>query len=202
MDNAQMNALTDAVLKRLFIPLEASARHVHLTAEQCHILFGTELTALRPLSQPGQYLSNQRVALVGPKGRLENVAVLGPVRTEAQVELSITDSRHLGMMPPLRLSGHTENTPGIRLEGSHGHLELKSGVIVAQRHLHLTPTDAARFRVQDGQSVQLQALTARPVCFQNVIVRVSDRFSTAAHLDFDEANACGLEKGDLGRIVL
>lgn len=197
----KINALTEALLHRIFIPMEASARHVHLTQEQCHTLFGQELEPERPLSQPGQYLSKQRLTIVGPKGRFEHVAVLGPVRREAQVEISMTDSRALGLAPPVRLSGDIQDSPGMILEGPCGRIGLRQGVIIAQRHLHLTPEDAARFGVTDRQSVQLQTYTSRPVLFQNVVVRVSDQFATAAHLDFDEANACALRCGDLGRII-
>lgn len=201
MDDKAIGELTQAVLERIFIPLEASARHVHLTREQCMALFGSDLTPKRPLSQPGQFLSEQRVALIGPKGRIENVAVLGPVRKSAQVEVSLTDSRALGIDAPIRLSGDTKNTPGMLLEGSRGRIAVQEGVIVAKRHLHLTPLDAARFGVKDGQSVRLQAETARPTVFCDTVVRVSEHFSTAAHLDIDEANACGLKAGELGRIV-
>lgn len=202
MDNSQVKMLTEAVLHRIFVPLEASGRHVHLTRDQCLALFGCDLQPERPLSQPGQYLSKQRLTIHGPKGRFENVAVLGPARKEAQVEISMTDSRTLGLTPPIRLSGHVHNTPGIILEGPNGRIGLPQGVIIAQRHLHLTPEDAARFGVVDKQVVQLQTYTCRPVLFQDVIVRVSEQFATAAHLDFDEANACGMKNGDLGRIIL
>lgn len=201
MDNEQVKALTDAILHHIFIPLESSARHVHLTQEQCQTLFGCDLQPERPLSQPGQYLSKQRLTIIGPKGRFEKVAVLGPARKEAQVEISMTDSRALGLNAPIRLSGDVADTPGIILEGPNGRIGLSQGVIIAQRHLHLTPDDAARFGILDKQAVQLQTYTCRPLLFQDVIVRVSDRFSTAAHLDFDEANACGMKNGDWGRII-
>lgn len=201
MEQSHIQTLAEAVMGRIFIPLEASGRHVHLTSQQCHALFGSDLTPQRPLSQPGQYLSKQRVTLIGPKGRFENVAVLGPARKDAQVEISLTDSKALGLTPPIRQSGHVEETPGIILEGPHGRIGLQSGVIIAQRHLHLTPEAAKLFSVKDKQVVQLQTYTARPTLFQQVVVRVSPDFSNAAHLDFDEANACGMKNGDLGRIV-
>ena len=202
MDNSQVKMLTEAVLHRIFVPLEASGRHVHLSRDQCHALFGCDLQPERPLSQPGQYLSKQRLTILGPKGRFENVAVLGPARKEAQVEISMTDSRTLGLTPPIRQSGYVNNTPGIILEGPNGRIGLQQGVIIAQRHLHLTPEDALHFGVKDNQLVQLQTFTCRPVLFQDVVVRVSEQFATAAHLDFDEANACGMKNGDLGRIIL
>lgn len=201
MENSQIQTLAEAVLGRIFVPLEASGRHVHLTEEQCRALFGTELTPQRPLSQPGQYLAQQRVTVIGPKGRFEHVAVLGPARKEAQVEISLTDCKVLGLTAPIRQSGHVEGTPGVIVEGPNGRIGLKSGVIVAQRHLHLTPEAAELFQVKDKQVVKLQTYTARPALFQDVVVRVSPQFATAAHLDFDEANACGMKPGDLGRIV-
>ena len=192
--------LAQAVADRLFVELEASGRHVHLTKDQAQTLFGHPLTPQRPLSQPGQFLSRERVKLVGPGGEMEQVAVLGPERREGQVELSLTDCRSLGIRAPVRLSGHVEQTPGIRLEGPMGRVNLPQGVIVARRHIHLTPEAARRFGVRDGQVVWLQTLTARPLVFGDVVVRVSPDFASYAHLDYDEANACGFQKGDLGRI--
>ncbi len=202
MEHERISALTDAVMAQIFVPLEASGRHVHLTAAQCHTLFGSDLTEKRPLSQPGQYLAEQRVRVIGPKGRFDNVAVLGPPRKSAQVELSLTDCRTLGIDAPIRLSGDTRQSPGIILESDRGRIALREGVIVAQRHVHLTSADAARFGVRDKQCVKLQAFTERPTIFDAVIVRVSADYATAAHLDFDEANACAMRGGDLGRIIV
>ena len=201
MEETQLQTLAEAVLGRIFVPLEASGRHVHLTEAQAQTLFGQALIPERPLSQPGQYLAKQRLSVIGPKGRFDAVAVLGPARKEAQVELSMTDQRVLGLKAPIRLSGQTEGSPGIVLEGPKGKITLQKGVIIAQRHLHLTPEAATLFGVKDKQVVQLQTFTSRPTLFQDVVVRVSPDFSTTAHLDYDEANACGLEAGDLGRIV-
>lgn len=196
-----MDALVNAVLERILVPLEASGRHVHLTREQAEILFDHGLTPERPLSQPGQYLSKERVTVIGPKGEFRNVAVLGPERREAQVEISLTDGKALGIQPPVRLSGETVGSPGCILVGSQGRVELDRGVIAAQRHIHLTPADAARFGVRDRQVVHLQTFTARPVVFEDTVVRVSGDFAAAVHLDYDEANACGFAKGDWGRIL-
>ena len=193
--------LVDAVIRTAFIPLEASGRHVHVTREQALKLFGHDLTEKRPLSQPGQYLCNERVAVVGPKGEFQNVAVLGPARKEAQVEISLTDGRTLGITPPVRLSGDVKNTPGIRLVGPQGQVELESGVIAAKRHIHMSPQDARNFGVTDGQEVSLKTYTGRQLIFENVPVRVNSNFATYAHLDYDEANACGMKDGDLGRIL-
>lgn len=196
-----MQAVAEAVMKRLFVPLEASGRHVHVTKEQAQRLFGHELTPKRPLSQPGQYLANERVSIIGPKGKFENVAVLGPERSQGQVEISLTDGRVLGITPPVRLSGKVEGTPGILLQGPRGQVELKQGVIAAQRHIHMLPDDASAMGVHDKQVVKLQVFTKRPVIFDEVVVRVSPDFATFVHLDYDEANACGFENGDLGRIL-
>ena len=193
--------LTEAVCSRLFVELEASGRHVHVTKQQAQLLFGHGLTPMRPLSQPGQFLSQERVTLVGPKGRFQNVAVLGPERKEGQVELSLSDCVALGVDAPIRLSGDVKDTPGIHLEGTAGRMDLPQGVIVAKRHIHLTPEAAQRFHVRDGQSVRLQTYSRRPCIFADVIVRVSRDFAPYVHLDFDEANACGFRKGDLGRIL-
>ena len=197
----QVQALTEAILGRLFVPVEASGRHVHVTKEQALTLFGHPLTPKRPLSQPGQYLSNERVTVIGPKGEFQNVAVLGPERKEAQVEISLTDGRVLGIDAPIRMSGNVVDTPGAALIGPKGRVELKQGVIAAQRHIHLTPADGEKFGVKDKQIVKLQTFTDRPVVFEDVAVRISPDFSAAVHLDYDEANACGFRNGDLGRIL-
>ena len=193
--------LTERVLKNIFVELEASGRHVHVTAEQAMTLFGHPLTEKRPLSQPGQFLANERLTVVGPKGEFRNVAVLGPERKEAQVEISLTDGKVLGITPPVQLSGNVENSPGAVLIGPVGQVVLGKGVIAAQRHIHMTPTDAVRFGVQDKQAVKLQVFTDRPLIFEDTVVRVSEKFATFVHLDYDEANACGFQNGDLGRIL-
>ena len=201
MEITDLQAVTDAVIKSLFVELEASGRHVHVTSEQAHRLFGHGLTPKRPLSQPGQFLANERVTVIGPKGQFENVAVLGPERKEAQIEISLTDGRTLGIIPPVRPSGDVKNSPGAILKGPRGRVELAQGVIAAQRHIHMTPQDAARMGVKDRQIVRLQVFTQRPVIFDEVQVRVSPDFATFVHLDYDEANACGFQNGDLGRIL-
>ena len=193
--------LAEKVIKNIFVELEASGRHVHVTKEQAKILFGHALTPKRPLSQPGQYLANERVTVIGPKGEFANVAVLGPERKAGQVEVSLTDARTLGVEAPVRLSGDVKNSPAILLRGEKGCVTLPEGVITAKRHIHLTPEDAKKFRVTDKQIVKLQTYTARPVIFEDVAVRVSPDFASYVHLDYDEANGCGFRKGDLGRIL-
>lgn len=201
MDNQNLQSIAEAVIGRVFVELEASGRHVHVTAEQAKTLFGHPLTPKRPLSQPGQYLANERVTVIGPKGRFENVAVLGPERKEGQVEVSLTDARHLGLETPVRLSGDVAGSPGAVLEGLAGRVDLKQGVIAAKRHIHLTPEAAGVFGVRDKQKVKLQTYTSRPCIFEDVVVRISPDFASYVHLDYDEANACGFRTGDLGRIL-
>ena len=193
--------LVRQVMGRIFVELEASGRHVHLTKEQALALFGHPLTPKRDLSQPGQYLANERVTVIGPKGRFENVAVLGPERKAGQVELSMTDARTLGLTAPVRQSGDIGDTPGAILQSDKGTVALREGVIVARRHIHITPDDAVRMGVRDKQVVRLQVYTDRPLIFDDVVVRVSPDFQTRVHLDYDEANACGFQNGDLGRIL-
>ena len=202
MQEHTIEALCRQVLRRICVEMEASGRHVHLTKEQAHQLFGHGLTPDRPLSQPGQFVCKERVAIVGPKGEFKNVAVLGPERSEGQVEISLTDGKTLGIKPPVRLSGQVKDPPGITIRSEKGEIILERGVIAAQRHIHMTPEDAARFGVEDKQVVRLETYTDRPVIFGDTVVRVSKDFSTRVHLDYDEANACGFAPGDLGRIRL
>lgn len=201
MENQELHTLVESVLSQLFVELEASGRHVHVTKDQALALFGHPLTPKRPLSQPGQYLANERLTVIGPKGEFANVAVLGPERQTAQIEVSLTDARILGLEAPVRLSGDVSGSPGAVLAGPRGRVELKQGVIAAQRHIHLTPEDAARFGVKDKQIVKLKTYTSRPCVLENVAVRISPKFASFVHLDYDEANACGFRKGDLGRIL-
>ncbi len=196
-----IEALADQVMGRLFVELEASGRHAHVTEQQALALFGHKLTPKRELSQPGQFLANERVTVIGPKGEFSNVAVLGPERPAGQVEISLTDGRTLGIDPPVRLSGDVQGTPGIKLAGPKGSVQLQEGVIAAQRHIHMNPEDAKRMGVQDKQVVRLQTFTSRPVIFDELMVRIHPLFQTRVHLDYDEANACGFKNGDLGRIL-
>ena len=184
------------------IPVEASARHVHLTKEAVELLFGkgASLTKKRDLSQPGEFLSEQRLKLVTPKGEIANVAVLGPERKAVQVELSMTDCRTLGIKAPVNLSGDLTGAGDVYLVSDKAVLHACGSVIVAQNHIHMTPADAERYSLKDSQSVKVRINTARPVTFDNVIVRVSPKFSLAMHIDFDEANACCLDKDSTGII--
>ena len=201
MEKMEIASLAEAVVRRLFVPLEASGRHVHMTKEQAKALFGHPLTPKRPLSQPGQFLANERVTVVGPKGKFENVAVLGPERKSAQIEISLTDARILGIHAPVRESGNVSGTSGATLIGSSGSITIDRGVLAAQRHIHLTPEDGKHFGVRDKQIVKLKTYTSRPTIFEDVLVRISPDYQAAVHLDYDEANACGFTEGDLGRII-
>ncbi len=198
---SDLEQLALQVVSRMFIEVEASGRHVHLTKEQSQLLFGCSLEPLRPLSQPGQFVSKQRVSVIGPKGGFSNVAVLGPERKDGQVEISLTDAVFLGLTPPIRLSGQIENTPGILLRGPAGELTLPCGVIIAQRHIHLDPDSARIRKLKDGDVVKVKPITSRPVIFEDVVVRVHPSFSPRVHIDFDEANACAYHKGDWGLIL-
>ena len=180
------------------IPIEASARHVHLTRQAADKLFGAALEKQRALSQPGEFLAGQRIKVVTPAGEIANVAVLGPARSAVQVEISMTDACALGIDAPIRLSGDLRGAADVVLIGPAGALEAPGSAIVAQAHVHMTPVDARRYNVSDGQPLCVRVCSARPVSFENVAARVSERFALAMHIDFDEANACGLAPGDGG----
>lgn len=200
---ATREELLRSVIEALTIEIEASGRHVHLTREAVERLFGPDhrLTPTKPLSQPGQFACAERVDVVGPKGTLRNVAVLGPERKECQVEVSATDAVALGLKPPVRQSGDLQDSCPVTLRVGERTLELPMGLIIAQRHIHLTPEDAKRFSVTDGQKVGIKCLTGRPAILEDTVARVSDKFATYIHLDYDEANACGWRKGDRARLV-
>lgn len=185
------------------IPVEISARHVHLTQEAVEILFGKgyELTKVRDLSQPGEFLSKERVKIVTQKGEISSVAVLGPVRPQVQVEISKTDSRTLGVDVPLCLSGDLEGGADMLLLGPVGILEAKECTIVAQAHVHMTPEDSAHYGVNDGEVVSVQLKTQRPLTLNGVIVRVKPASKLAVHIDFDEANAAFVDASTKGVIV-
>lgn len=193
-----VEALAEQIVRRLTVEVEASGRHVHLSRAHVEALFGPgfQLTRVKDLSQPGQFVCAQRVTLEGPKGSIPNVVVLGPERGESQVEISLTDGVALGITPPVRLSGDIKGTPGLTLRYGDKAVTLDHGLIAAKRHIHMTPKDADRFGVQNGQEVRLKCLTDRPLVFEGVEVRISPQFATAAHIDYDEANACGFRKGD------
>ena len=173
------------------ILVETSARHVHLSQADLDTLFGAgyELTFKKELSQPGQFACEERVNLRGPKGELKNVIILGPIRPATQVELSLTDARSLGITVPVRESGDIEGSAPVTVIGPKGEVALEKGAIAAKRHIHLTPENAADLGVSDKQIVQIKLDTERSVIFGDVVVRVSEKFAPAVHIDTDESNA-------------
>ena len=184
--------------------VETSARHVHVTREALNILFGEgyELTVKKMLSQPGQYASAERIDVVGPKKTLSGVSILGPVRPETQVELSLTDARSIGIAAPVRESGQIAGSGACKLVGPKGEVEISEGVIVAKRHIHMTKADAAEFGVQDKQIVSVKVDSAdRSLIFGDVVVRVSDSYALAMHIDTDESNAAGRAPGTMGEVI-
>ena len=200
------------IMKQILV--ETSARHVHVTQETLEALFGpgSELTVRAYLSQPGQFVSNQRIDLVGYKlnkatgekveTRIKGVSILGPVRKANQVEISMTDTRTLGVNAPVRESGDTAGSAPCKLVGPAGEVEIPEGVIVAKRHIHMTPADAEEFGVENGQIVKLEVNTnGRSLIFGDVVVRVRDDFALAAHIDTDESNAAGCSGTVYGNLV-
>jgi putative phosphotransacetylase len=185
------------------VPVGISNRHLHVTQGDLETLFGKgyELTQKKPLSQPGQFASEETVTLIGPKSAIKNVRILGPVRPQTQVEISRTDSFTLGITPQVRDSGSISGTPGIIIEGPKGRVELKEGVIIAQRHLHLHTDEAKELNLNDKDIIAVEFEGERGVIFKNVLVRVSPKFAKDLHLDLDEANASSLSNGDLGTII-
>ena len=184
------------------IPVEISAHHVHLSQSDVEKLFGPghQLTPEHELSQPGQFACAEKVHLVGPKGRIANVRVQGPTRKETQVEIAMTEQFKVGIQPPIRQSGDLTNTPGITLEGPYGTSVIDRGVICAQRHIHMTPEDALRFRVRDNYVVRVRLEGERELIFGDVVVRVNPAFRLAMHIDTDEGNAANIRTGMLGYI--
>ena len=183
--------------------VETSARHVHLTAYHIEILFGkgATLTHKKDLSQPGQFACEEKVTIVGPKGSIK-ASILGPTRPASQVELSLTDARTAGLVcVPVRESGDVAGSVACKLVGPCGEVELSEGVIVAKRHIHMTPADAAELGVSDKDIVMVRLNTARPLIFDDVVVRVSEKFALAMHIDTDEANAAGAAGCVMGEIV-
>lgn len=198
-----IQAVLSAISRAGLVEVEVSARHVHLTREHLEVLFGkgAELTPKRPLSQPGQFLSEERVTLVGPKGRKERTAILGPIRPATQVELSKSDCVELGVKAPVRESGDVAGSGSITIEGPCGSLTIDEGVIIAHNHVHLTPEVAQIMGVTDKQRVAVEVFSDRPVTFRDVIIRVSEKFSCRMHIDFDEANAALVSGFTLGKII-
>ncbi|MCL6614691.1 MAG: phosphate propanoyltransferase, partial [Firmicutes bacterium] len=215
MEGETLRRLVRAILARLApflaarphprpIPVGVSNRHVHLAAADLAALFGPgyALKPERPLSQPGQFAAAETVIVAGPKGCLEKVRVLGPVRRQSQVEIARTDAFSLGLSPPVRESGDLAGTPGVILIGPYGSVRLAEGLIIARRHIHMAPADAEEFGVADGESVHVLAGGERGLVFAEVLVRVKKDFALELHLDTDEANAAGVKNGDSAALLV
>ncbi len=186
------------------VPVEVSARHIHVTAEALEILFGEgySLTLKKELSQPGQFAAEERVNIIGPKRELKNVSILGPVRKAVQVEISATDARSIGIAAPVRESGDIAGSPGCKIVGPRGEIDINEGVIVAKRHIHMTPADAGKYGVENGQTVKVELLSdGRSLVFSDTVVRVAENFRLAMHIDTDEGNAAGWIPGLTGNIL-
>ncbi len=186
------------------ILVETSARHVHLTQEHIEILFGkgARLTNKKDLSQPGQFACVERVHLVGPKGSIKGVGILGPARPSTQVEISLSDARTLGIEIPVRESGNIQGSSGCKIEGPFGEIEIKEGVIAAKRHIHMTPNEAEAFGVFDKQVVKVRVQSERSLIFDDVVVRINPNFSASMHIDTDESNAACAFGKVYGEIII
>lgn len=185
------------------LPIALSNKHVHLSQGDIETLFGSghQLTHFKPLSQPGQFACEEKVDLVGPKGTIKGVRVLGPARPATQVEISLADGFALGVKAPIKESGDIEGTPGLKLVGPAGEVELEKGVIVASRHIHMSLDDAAKFGVQDKQIVKVKTFGPRAIVFENVLVRANEKFALEMHVDIEEGNAAGVRNGELVELI-
>lgn len=206
-ENIIIDTIHEQILTKMkklgFIEIEASGRHVHLSQEHIDALFGKDynLTKLKDLSQPGQFVCKERISIAGPKGELKNVVILGPARNVTQIEISKTDSRILGLEVPVRESGLIDGTPGIQIMAGENTVALNQGTIIADKHIHMSTKDAADLALKNGDRVDVEVETNRPIIFKRVKIRVSDDFETFMHIDYDEANACDVTGRTFGRIV-
>ena len=202
-----MQDIVSAVLQAMensgFVQVEVSARHVHLSATDVATLFGegATLTPVRELSQPGQFLCEERVTVIGPKGKFPNTAVLGPERPRTQIELSRGDTFALGITAPIRDSGDLEGSADIVIEGPKGQVTVSQGAIIAKRHIHVPATFANKHGLKDGDIVDVEVFTDRPVVLKEVLLRVSDQYNYRMHIDVDEANAANVSGFTLGRVI-
>lgn len=185
------------------LPVGLSNKHIHVSQKDLDILFGEgyELTKFKDLSQPGQYACEEKVDVVGSKGTLKGVRILGPVRSNTQFELSVSDAFSLGVKPIVRNSGDIVDTPGAKIVGPKGEVEINQGIIVAARHIHMHTTDAEKFGVKDNDIVNVRVKGPRGLIFENVLVRAHKDFALEMHVDIEEGNACGLRNGDLVELI-
>lgn len=185
------------------LPAALSNRHIHLSKEDIEVLFGAEyeLTKLKDLSQPGQYACQEKIDLVGPKGTIKGVRVLGPARAKTQIEISLADGFVLGVKPPVRDSGDVEGSPGAKIVGPKGEVEMSEGIIAAARHIHMHTSDAEAFGVVDKQRVKVRTTGERGVIFENVLVRAHETYALEMHIDVDEGNAAALKNGEMVELI-
>lgn len=208
MDHDLITKLTGQVIAQMrqrTIPLGISNRHVHLSEKDYQSLFpGQTLKIKKPLGQPGQFAAEQTVSLIGPRGQLKNVRILGPLRGQTQVEISYTDARQIGLTAPLRLSGDLTGSVSVTLKSEAGEINLTEGVIIARRHIHMSPLDAAIFGVTQGETVKVGIEgTDRKLIFDDVCIRVAEDMRLEMHIDTDEANAAGIDGGQaVARLLL
>ncbi|HEY2420802.1 MAG TPA: phosphate propanoyltransferase [Neobacillus sp.] len=208
MDKERIKEIVQEVVLRELqgqkkVPIAASNRHIHLSPEHLDRLFGQryQLTKQKDLSQPNQFAAKETVTLIGPKGKIQNVRILGPARGKTQVEISLFDGFTLGVTPPIRNSGDIKGSESITIQGPRGQVKIKEGLICAARHIHLHTDDSAGFELSDGDYVQVKVDGPRGVIFSNVLIRVSPKYKLEMHIDLDEANAANLKNGQLGEII-
>ncbi|KMJ60369.1 phosphate propanoyltransferase [Bacillus sp. LL01] len=209
MDRATIKALVQEVVQNTLqtsktqVPIAVSNRHIHLSPEHVERLFGRgyELKKQKDLSQPNQFAAKETVTLIGPKGRIQNVRVLGPARGKTQVEVSLFDGFTLGVTPPIRQSGDLAGSESITIMGPRGQIKVEEGLICASRHIHMHPDDGDNFGVKDGDMVDIKVDGPRGVTYSNVLIRVSPKYKLEMHIDLDEANAANIKNGQLGEIT-
>jgi putative phosphotransacetylase len=203
----RVEEIVKMVLERIemtdYIPIEVSAKHIHISQEHLEYLFGKEyeLTPVRQLSQPGEFLAQERIDIIGPKGIIKNVAILGPCRQRTQVELSRTDAFSIGVNAPIRLSGDLSGSETVFIKNDKKILEAINSTIVAKRHIHMTQHTADRLHVKDKQIVKVRVNSQRPLIFDDVVVRINQKSTLNMHIDYDEANSCGYKEGVSGEII-
>lgn len=187
------------LIKNISIPIEISARHVHLSKKNLEELFGKgyELKILKQLSQLGEFASEEKVTIKNGLKKIENVRIIGPIRKESQVEISHADAIFLNINPPLRISGDTENTPGITLIGPKKEIFINKGVIIPLRHIHCNPKEAKELRIEEGTIVSVKTNSIKPVTFHNIPIKIKENYKLSLHLDIDEGNSAGIiQKGE------
>ncbi len=197
------NVIKEVLEETFFVPVGVSNRHVHLDRKACDALFGEgyELTPMRPLSQPGQFASEEKVDVISESGELKGVRILGPLRDATQIEISKTDARQLRKNPPIRQSGVLDGSTSITLRGPKGEYTVDQGLIVAARHIHTSESDAKKYGIVNGDVYAIEVGGERPMIMENVVMRVSDKFVSELHLDIDEANSADLMQGDYVKVL-